>query len=391
MEHGPITPFSVRIDDSALADLRRRLAATRWPDELAGEPWGYGADLTALRRMMDYWRDGYDWPAAEAGINRLAQFKTDIAGTGIHFIHVRGAGPAPMPIIISHGWPGSFVEMLDLVPLLADPAGRGGDAADAFDVIVPSLPGYGFSDRPTAPGMTPPAMAEIFAGLMARLGYKTFGAPGGDWGATISTWLARLYPERVDGIHLNWIPGSLQPALGGDAPALSDAEAAFCAGMAAQAAYGVSTHTGIHASRPQTLGYGLNDSPAGLAAWLIDKFRMIADCNGDIESVITLDRLLTNVSVYWFTETITSAIRLYKEAAPVPLKFGPGERIAPPLGFAAFPGEVALPPRQWLARVYNIRRWTEMPRGGHFAAMEQPNALAEDIRAFFRPLRRQAE
>jgi pimeloyl-ACP methyl ester carboxylesterase len=388
MENAPITPFSVHIEEPALADLRRRLAATRWPDELAGEPWSYGADMRSLRRITDYWRDGFDWRAAESGINRLAQFRTDIMGCGIHFIHQRGVGPAPMPIIISHGWPGSFVEMLDLVPQLADPAQHGGDAADAFDVVVPSLPGYGFSDRPTSPGMTPLAMADIFATLMARLGFSAYAVQGGDWGATISTWLARLYPERVTGIHLNWIPGSLQPPVGGDDPALSQAEAAFCAKLAAQAAHGVSTHTGIHASRPQTLGYALNDSPAGLAAWLIDKFRMIADCAGDIESVIPLDRLLTNVSVYWFTETITSAIRLYKEAQAAPLKFTSGERILPPMAFAAFPGEVAVPPRSWAARVYDVRRWTEMPKGGHFAAMEQPHALAEDIRAFFRPYRR---
>jgi pimeloyl-ACP methyl ester carboxylesterase len=277
--------------------------------------------------------------------------------------------------------------MLDLVPLLADPARHGGAALDAFDVVVPSLPGYGFSDRPPAPGMTPRAMAEGFAALMARLGYQAYGVQGGDWGAAVSTWLARLYPERVSGIHLNWIPGSLQPPTGGAARPLSGAELAFCARMAAQAAHGVSTHTGIHTSRPQTLGYGLNDSPAGLAAWLIDKFRMIADCGGDIEAAIPLDRLLTNVSVYWFTETITSAIRLYKEAQAAPLKFLSGERILPPLGFAAFPREVAVPPREWVARVYDVRRWTEMRRGGHFAAMEQPQALAEDIRAFFRPYR----
>jgi pimeloyl-ACP methyl ester carboxylesterase len=211
---------------------------------------------------------------------------------------------------------------------------------------------------------------------------------GGDWGATVSTWLARLFPERVSGIHLNWIPGSLQPPVGGADPALTEAEMAFCARMAAQAAHGASTHTGIHASRPQTLGYGLNDSPVGLAAWLIDKFRMLADCDGDIESVVPLDALLTNVSVYWFTETITSAIRLYKEAQATPLMFRAGERILPPLGFASFPGEVAVPPREWVERVYDVQRWTEMPRGGHFAAMEQPRALAEDIRAFFRPFRR---
>jgi pimeloyl-ACP methyl ester carboxylesterase len=387
MEHGPITPFSIHIDDAALADLRRRLAATRWPDELSAEPWSYGTDMQTLRRMTDYWRDDFDWRAAETAINRLAQFTTEIDGIRTHFIHERGSGPAPMPIIISHGWPGSFVEMLDIIPLLADPARHGGNTADAFDVIVPSLPGYGFSGRPAAPGMTPLAMAEIFAVLMARLGYAAYGVQGGDWGATISTWLARRYPERVTGIHLNWIPGAYQPPMGAGETPFSEAEKAFQARMVAQATSGVSTHTGIHAARPQTLGYALNDSPVGLAAWLIDKFRMIADCGGDIESAIPLDRLLTNVSVYWFTETITSAIRLYKEAQATPLKFASGERIIPPLGFASFPGEVAVPPREWVDRVYDVRRWTEMPRGGHFAAMEQPHALAEDIRAFFRPYR----
>jgi pimeloyl-ACP methyl ester carboxylesterase len=215
MEHALLTPFRVHIEEHTLADLRRRLAASRWTDELVAERWAYGADLKTLRRMTDYWRDGFDWRAAESGINRLAQFKTNIAGLNIHFIHQRGVGPAPIPILISHGWPGSFVEMLDLVPLLADPARHGGDAEDAFDVVVPSLPGYGFSDRPTKPGMTPVAMVEIFAALMTRLGFSTYAVQGGDWGATISTWLAKLYPERINGIYLNWIPGSLQPQIGG--------------------------------------------------------------------------------------------------------------------------------------------------------------------------------
>jgi pimeloyl-ACP methyl ester carboxylesterase len=209
---------------------------------------------------------------------------------------------------------------------------------------------------------------------------------GGDWGATISTWLARDVPHHVKGIHLNWIPGSYLPSTEG-APDFSPAERAFQAKMAVEAATGVSTHVGIHASRPQTLGYALNDSPVGLAAWLIDKFRMIADCGGEIETAISLDRLLTNVSVYWFSGSITSAIRLYREARAEPLKFAPGERIRPPLGFAAFAGEVAVPPREWVARVYDVQRWTAFAKGGHFAAMEQPQALAEDIRAFFRPLR----
>jgi len=381
-----IQPFTLHVDETAIVDLHQRLDRSRWPDELDAEPWSYGASLRDMRRITAYWREQFDWRAAEADINALANFTAEIDDQLLHFIHERGSGPAPLPIIISHGWPGSFVEMLDLVPRLADPARFGGDPADAFDVIVPSLPGFGFSDPPKRPGMTPRQMAALFARLMAGLGYASYGVQGGDWGATISTWLARDVPHHVKGIHLNWIPGSYLPSTEG-APDFSPAERAFQAKMAAEAATGVSTHVGIHASRPQTLGYALNDSPVGLAAWLIDKFRMIADCGGEIETAISLDRLLTNVSVYWFSGSITSAIRLYREARPEPLKFAPGERIRPPLGFAAFAGEVAVPPREWVARVYDVQRWTAFAKGGHFAAMEQPQALAEDIRAFFRPLR----
>jgi pimeloyl-ACP methyl ester carboxylesterase len=382
-----IRPFTLHVDEAAVADLHQRLDRTRWPDELDAEPWSYGASLRDMRRITDYWRHDYDWRAAEAGINGLAQFKANIAGQEIHLIHEHGRGPAPLPIIITHGWPGSFVEMLDLIPRLSDPARFGGDPADSFDVIIPSLPGFGFSDPPRRPGMTPRKIAALFAELMAGLGYADFGVQGGDWGATVSTWIARDVPDRVRGLHLNWIPGSLQPSIGDGDTNLTAAERAFQAKMAAEAATGVSTHVGIHASRPQTLGYALNDSPAGLAAWLIDKFRMIADCGGEIESTICLDRLLTNVSVYWYSACITSAMRLYKEARIEPLKFAAGDRIRPPLGFAAFAGEVAVPPREWVARVYDVGRWTTFAKGGHFAAMEQPEALAADIRAFFRPLR----
>jgi len=383
-----ITPFALHISDRAIADLHERLDRTRWPDELDAEPWAYGASLAELQRMMQHWRHRFDWRQAEAGINELGNYKASINGHDIHFIHKRGHGPNPLPLLICHGWPGSFVEMLDIIPLLTDPARHAGDKADCFDVIVPSMPGYGFSGRPQKPGMTPLSMAALYAELMASLGYERYALQGGDWGATVTTLIARHWPERIDGLHLNWIPGSYQPPQGNGEPAFSAAERDFQAAMAASASSGSSTHVGIHASRPQTLGYGLNDSPVGLAAWLIDKFRMIADCDGDIESAIRLDRLLTNISVYWFSETITSAIRLYKEARAQPLKFASGERILPPLGFAAFPGEVAVPPREWVERVYNLQSWTEMKRGGHFAAMEQPQALAEDIRNFFRTLRK---
>jgi pimeloyl-ACP methyl ester carboxylesterase len=383
----PVVPFTLRIEDSAIQDLYERLDRTRWPDELDAEPWTYGASRSELQRITSYWRDGFDWRAAEAVINQLPQFKAVVDGQSLHFIHARGQGPAPLPLLISHGWPGSFVEMLDLVPRLADPARFGGDPADAFDVIVPSLPGYGLSNPPVRPGMTPRKMAELFAGLMQGLGYTQYGVQGGDWGASVSTWIARKFPECVRAIHLNWIPGAYQPPLAGGASAASAAETAFLAKMAAQAANGASSHVGIQGTRPQTLGYSLNDSPAGLAAWMADKFRMLADCDGDLETAISLDRFLTNLAVYWFSGTITSSIRLYREARAEPLSFAPGERIIPPLGFAAFPGEVAVPPREWVERVYDVRRWTAMPRGGHFAAMEQPEVLASDIQAFFRLFR----
>jgi pimeloyl-ACP methyl ester carboxylesterase len=335
---------------------------------------------------LQYWAGDFDWRAQEARINALPNFKVAIDGLDIHFIHVRGRGPDPLPLLITHGWPGSFVEMLDIIPMLADPGAYGGDPADAFDVIVPSMPGYGFSDRPDRPGMTPQRIAAMFADLVQALGYPRYGVQGGDWGATVSTWLALAHPDRVAGIHLNWVPGSLQPSLAAGEPCLSPAEQAFLDTMRGNIG-NVTSHTVIHASRPQTLAYALNDSPVGLGAWLLDKFRAISDCDGDLTSVFTLDALLTNVSVYWFTATIGSAIRLYREAAQAPLAFAPGQRVQPPLGFALFPGEVALPPRSWLERCYTVQRWTEMPKGGHFAAMEQPAALAGDIRAFFRDLR----
>ncbi len=378
-----VRPFRIAVPDADIADLRARLVRTRWPDEVNDAEWSYGALESWLKGALDYWAYDFDWRAQEAAINVLPQFKARIDGLDIQFIHARGRGQSPRPLLISHGWPGSFVEMLDIVPLLADPAAFGGDAADTFDVIVPSMPGYGFSDRPTAPGMTPKRIAGMWADLMAGLGYDHYGVQGGDWGATVSTWLALAHPERIGGIHLNWVPGSLQPDL--SERALSAAETAFLDRMRTNIG-GVSSHTTIHAARPQTLAYGLNDSPAGLAAWLLDKFRAISDCDGDLSTAFAMDALLTNVAVYWFTGTIGSSIRLYREAQTSPLAFAPGERVLPPLGFGLFPGEVALPPREWLERVYDVRHWSEMPRGGHFAAMEQPAALAADIAAFFRPL-----
>jgi pimeloyl-ACP methyl ester carboxylesterase len=380
-----IQPFQVHLDQATLDDLRDRLGRSRWPDTIRGSAWDYGADLAYMQELTTYWRTEFDWRAQERAINTFPHFRATIDGLGIHFIHARGHGPNPMPLIITHGWPGSFVEMLALIPLLTDPVAHGGDPADSFDVVVPSLPGYGFSDRPTQPGMHTARIADLWARLMHGLGYDRFGAQGGDWGASVASFLGLNHPDRVAGIHLNYIPGSFQPYLAPGA-VLSEAEQTFRTDREhwslTEGGYG---H--IQRTKPQTLAFSLNDSPAGLAAWIVEKFRAWSDCDGDVERRFSKDELLTNITIYWATQTIHSSTRLYYESSKRPLQFGPDERIPAPCGVAFFPKEVPAPPREWAERVYDVRRWTEMPRGGHFAAMEEPALLAEDIRAFFRPLR----
>lgn len=376
-------PFRIAIPMPAIVDLRNRLAATRWPDEVNDEAWSYGAALPFMRDLADHWRKRFDWRAVEARLNALPQFTLKIDDTKIHFVHARGKGPKPLPLVISHGWPGSFVEMERIIPLLTDPGAHGGDPADAFDVVVPSLPGFGFSDRPTAPGCGPKAIAGMWQQLMTGLGYDRFGVQGGDWGSAISIWLARNHPDRVIGAHLNFMISSLQPAEG--AP-LTEAERAYVA-SAMKWRDSEGGYFSIQSTKPQTLGYGLTDSPVALAAWIAEKFRTWSDCNGDIAAAIPLDDVLANIAIYWFSGNITSSLRIYKENKAVPLHFAPGERVKPPVGFAHFPKEILHPPRSYVERVFDIQRWTDMPKGGHFAAMEQPALLAEEIRAFFRPLR----
>ena len=300
-------------------------------------------------------------------------------------MHVRGTGEKPFPLVVTHGWPGSFIEMRKIIPLLTEPAAHGGDPADSFDVIVPSLPGYGFSDRPSQPGMSPAAVADLWARLMRGLGYERFGAQGGDWGGAVSAWLAVRHPDQVAGIHLNFVSAVFDHVDDGrDA-----AEQAYLTtrGDWLDTEGGYSHQQG---TKPQTLAYALTDLPAGLAAWIIEKFHRWSDCGGNLESVFTADELLTNISIYWLTETISSSIRIYKESRRQPLRFTAGQRVRPPLGFARFPVEIPAPPRALLERVFDLRQWAEMPRGGHFAAMEQPALLAEEIRRFFRPLRKTA-
>ena len=380
-------PFRIAVPDAVLADLRERLARTRLPDEMPGSGWTYGTNLAYLRELVAYWKDRYDWRAAEARLNAFPQFRARVGDLGIHFIHQRGAGPAPLPLLITHGWPGSIAEFAKIIGPLSDPARHGGDPADAFDVVAPSMPGYGFSDHPTTPGMDPERIAALWAELMDGLGYARFGAQGGDWGAMVTTYLGARHASRVVGIHLNMViafPDDPQnPNVDGvlpeEFPGLLEAQ------------HFQKEETGyqrIQATKPQTLAYALNDSPAGLAAWIVEKFRTWSDCGGDVERRFTKDELLTNIMLYWVPETANSSCRLYYEAVHAE-KFPPtGLRVEVPTGCAIFPGELFKPPRVWAERAFNVQRWTRFPAGGHFAAMEEPAALVDDIRAFFRPLRR---
>lgn len=374
-----VEPFRIAIDQRAIDDLHGRLARTRWPDEIDGAGWDYGTNLAYLKELTEYWQHSFDWRAQEAQLNQYAQFRTTIDGMGIHFIHERGKGPNPTPIIITHGWPGSFFEIVKLIPLLTDPASHGGDAADSFDVIIPSLPGYGFSDRPHERGWTHEKTADVWAKLMTELGYDRFMAAGGDFGAIVTQRLVERYAARLIAVHLTYIGfyGSTP-----DPDELSAAERAYLKAVQdwsqREGAYFM-----IQSTKPQTLAYGLNDSPVGLAAWITEKFRTWTDCGGEIERAVSKDELLTNIAIYWFTETINSSMRTYYEGTRPAFERLPDV----PAGFASFPGDLNPPPREWVARRVNLQHWTQMPRGGHFAAMEQPELLAADIRSFARQLR----
>ena len=381
-----VEKFTINVSDSLLADLSRRLDATRWPDELENVGWELGSSLGYMKSLADYWRNGYHWRRQEATLNQLPQYRVALDGFHVHFVHVRSKHPKPLPLIITHGWPGSFVEMVKLIPLLTDPEAHGGSAEDAFDVIVPSLPGYGFSDRPTERGMNPLKVAALWARLMTELGYERFAAQGGDWGSTISTAIGFNHAQRIIGIHLNYIAGRF--LFGGTLNQTPDDETSksYLAELRAWADMeGGYSH--LQGTKPQTLAYALNDSPIGLAAWIFEKFRTWSDCNGELESIFTRDELLTDVMIYWVTETLNSSARLYYESRVQPLQLSTANRVEVPVAVAVFPKEIPMPPRALAERGFNIQRWTLMPRGGHFAAMEQPALLAQDIREFFRPLR----
>ncbi len=381
-----VRPFTIQVPESVIEDLRGRLRQTRWPGEIAGSGWTYGTNLDYLRELVRYWLDEYDWRLHEAVLNRLPQFIASVDGLQVHFVHMRGVGPHPTPLIISHGWPGSFVEMMEVIGPLADPGAYGGDPADAFDVVVPSLPGYGFSQPANEPGMTPRRIGSLFATLMTDvLGYPRFAAQGGDWGSVITAAIARDYPDRLIGIHLNML--GARPNTGPGTPPLTEEEQTFL--KSAETWRDEETgYQRIQGTRPQTLSYGLTDSPAGLAAWIVEKFRAWSDCRGDLESSFTKDQLLTNIMIYWITGSIGSSVRLYYESFhDASMRLAPGERIEVPAGFAAFPGEPFQAIRPWAERSLNIQHWSTPPRGGHFAAMEEPELFVEDVRAFFRTVR----
>ena len=386
-----LSPFTVRIDEEQLAALRERLAGTRWPDEPPGAStaaWAYGTDLHYLQELVAYWRTGFDWREQERILNRFSQYTVPLSGIDLHFIHQPGVGPDPLPLLLSHGWPSSVWEFHKLIPLLTDPARFGGDPADAFTVVAPSLPGFAFSFKPNQPRLGADEIADVFAELMhSVLGYEQFVAAGGDWGAFISARLAHAHRERLRGIHLSLLPMRREATR-------SSGQSAEEEDYLRQVRRWVSEESGysaIQATRPQTLAYGLTDSPAGLAAWIVEKFQRWSDCGGDVESRFTKDELLANVTIYWVTGAIGSSFWPYyaRQHGGWSLSdlVDEGGRIEVPTAYAVFPREIIRPYRELVERGFNLQRFTRMPAGGHFAALEEPELLATDLRESFRAFR----
>jgi len=381
-------PFIARTTPAALEDLRARLRATRWPDTPEDAGWSLGTDLDYLRELVSYWAEEFDWPAQEAALARLPRFRVPLGGLRIHFVHARAAAGPPadrrpvLPLVLSHGWPDSFWRYSKVVPLLTDPGAHGADPADAFDVVVPDVPGFGYSDRPKGPPLDSIAVAGLWAELMSVLGYARFGAAGGDIGSHVSRYLALDHPDRVMAVHRT--DGGL-PVFTGDPADLAPEERAwFESGAAWGATEGA--YAAIHRTKPQTAAFGLTDSPAGLAAWIVEKLRSWSDCDGDLERSFTKDEILTNVTLYWLTGTIGSSMRMYRANAAIP-PAQHARRVEVPSGFSIFRGDIVRPPRAWLERTANVVRVTEPPRGGHFAPFEEPELYAQELREFFRPFR----
>jgi pimeloyl-ACP methyl ester carboxylesterase len=382
-----VAEFRIDVPEADLRDLRERLERTRWPENETVADWSQGVPLAYMQELCGYWGNEYDWRATEARLNALPQFRTEIDGLGIHFVHVRSRHPEALPLVITHGWPGSIVEFLKVIGPLADPTAHGGDAADAFHVVCPSLPGYGFSDKPSQPGWGVERIAGAWIRLMARLGYERYGAQGGDWGSSITASVGQQDPGHVTGIHLT-------PPLAGPDPAtlddLTEAERSALASLERSQRWD-SGYSMQQATRPQTIGCGLVDSPAGLCAWIVEKFWSWTDCDGHPENVLTRDELLDNLMLYWLPGTGASSARLYWESIRQVRKLftEPNvDTVAVPTGGSIFPKEVIRPSRRWAERRFtDIRHWNELDAGGHFAAFEQPELFVDEVRSFFRTVR----
>ena len=377
-------PFTPRTHPAVLQDLRARLLATRWPSSPQDAGWSLGTDIADLRDLVDYWATEFDWPAQEAVLNRLPRFRVAVDGLNVHVVHARAAeSTAPaLPLILTHGWPDSFWRYTKVIPLLTDPGAHGADPADAFDVVVPDVPGFGYSDIPDGPALSSIGVAAVWAELMGVLGYRRFGAAGGDIGSHVSRYLALDHPDRVIAVHRT---DAGLPWPGIDRAQLSQQERDWLDGAAAWGAT-EGAYAAIHRTKPQTAAVGLTDSPAGLAAWIVEKMRSWSDSDGDIERSFTKDEILTNVTIYWLTGTIASSMRMYNaNAAIAPAQLA--RRVDVPSGFSIFARDIVRPPREWLERTTNAVRITEPARGGHFAAFEQPELYAQELREFFRPFR----
>jgi pimeloyl-ACP methyl ester carboxylesterase len=377
-----LEPFTIAVGEDVLADLRTRVQATRWPDQVPGIGWRQGTELAYLQELLRYWADGFDWRLQEAWLNRHRQLLVDLGGVTVHCVHEPARGGAGIPLILSHGWPSCFAELLALVPLLTDPAAHGIDGP-AFDVVIPSLPGYGFTPRPPTVGVTYRFTARLWHQLMRALGYTRYGAGGGDFGAGVATFMALDDPDAVIGIHLT--TPEMEPYRGPGAADLTSAERAYVEQNArwSEVERGYSS---IQSTKPQTVGYGLTDSPAGLASWLVEKWRSWTDSGGDLDTTFGRDFLLTMLTIYWVTGCITSSMRDYYDNRFHGDPLGPDDHVRVPTAIAGFDHQFVPegePPREWFERLYAVRRWTPMPRGGHFAAIEAPELVAADIAAFF--------